>query len=95
MTARTVGRYERLRLVGDVVYPPYQPQRVGRVVEAVMLNDSRSPYDQRLRVRWHDSRVTRCNGSDVLRLADLVEDHMAKAEGHRERMLWAEREIPL
>lgn len=93
MMGTHAGRYRAPRLVGDIVYRPYLARQVGKVIEETRLNGPVSSRDQKIVVRWADGRVTRCNGTDVLRLDDLIEEHISKAEEHSLRRDQAQREI--
>lgn len=79
------------RQVGDIVYRPYSPLALGRVVAVKKRSVSdefmkNSPYEQKLEVHWKDGSRTWYDGEDVLRLLDLIANHEKKLEGHRKRM---------
>jgi hypothetical protein len=88
-----VSRFGAARRVGEIVYPPYKPQRLGKVI-GIVGPTSDDPYAQRLRIRWADGRVQEQRGADVLRLDDLIDDHRAKLQRHEAKRAQAKLSIP-
>lgn len=85
--------------VGDVVYQPYTPQRVGKIVEDLGPRDHTLPFRHTndpitfhdvpmVRVRWLKKGRPETDEPrrDLRRVSDLIEEHRAKIRGHECRL---------
>ena len=79
------ARFEVARRIGDVVYEPYSPQKLGRVIE--VKGSDKDPYQQEVLVHWKSGDIEWRKGTRVLRLEDLIEDHERKLDGHKTRLV--------
>lgn len=93
-----MARFDKPRLLGDVVYEKYSPLALGRVIEVIVPGEN--PYQQTIRVRWKDTKSSIgptevVAAHEVLRLDDLIEDHQKKLNGHIARRDAVIADIPL
>lgn len=68
------------RKVGDVVYPPYRPQKLGLVHK---VSSDTNPWERTIVVLWKDGTSTEESAYAVKRYDDLIEDHARKLKNHQ------------